>query len=78
MRRRQKTLEFTHTEVTVMNKQQTENEISRKEAEGQPKSSQLTDQQMDSVVGGTKNTSSVNLYQATSTGKHFKKATIDF
>jgi hypothetical protein len=37
---------------------------------------ELTDQQLDLVAGG-KTTSSAKLYEAVSTGKHFKKATVD-
>ena len=60
-----------------MNKQQIENEIIQQEAREQTKS-QLTDQQLDLVVGGAKNTSGAKLYKSVSTGKHFKKATIEF
>jgi hypothetical protein len=37
---------------------------------------ELTDQQLDLVAGG-KTTSSAKLYEAVSTGKHFKTATLD-
>jgi hypothetical protein len=59
-----------------MNKQQIEDEIIQQEA-GEQSKAQLTDQQLDSVVGGAKNTGA-KLYESVSTGKHFKKANVDF
>jgi hypothetical protein len=53
----------------MMNKQQIDNEVSQQEVGKQP-DQQLTDEQLDTVVGGTKNTAGVKLFESTVKGTH--------